>query len=93
MRRIETGPEMSFLAATAEKAISDKVRDDRGNGLTTVSEMKTYLREILRVDMSALADLDSAMIEGFAERYRSRKVRLLAAVIHDIRNNGGLSNE
>ena len=85
MNRIETGPEMSFLVATAEKALSDKIRDDRGNGLKTVREMKTYLRESLRVDMSALAELNPAKISEFADRYRSRKLRLLAAVVRNIR--------
>ena len=93
MNRIETGPEMSFLVATAEKALSDKIRDDRGNGLKTVREMKTYLRESLRVDMSALAELNPAKISEFADRYRSRKLRLLAAVVRNIRENGDRLNE
>ncbi len=93
MTRIETGPEMAFLMATAEKALSDKVREDRGNGITTVSGMKAYLRDSLRVDMPALAELNPARIMLFADRYRSRKINLLASVIRNIRGKEGRVHE
>jgi len=81
MTRVEIGRDKSFLIATAAKALADKVRNDRGTGIKTEADMQTYLYDSLRLDPKALSKLDATEISLFARRYRSRKVRLLAAVV------------
>jgi hypothetical protein len=94
MARVEVSPDKSYLMATPEKALADKVRSDRGNGIKTAADMRTYLLDSLRVDPEALADLNADEIDLFARRYRSRKVRHLASVVRRMgRQTGGLSNE
>lgn len=94
MARVEAGPDKSFLIATAEKALADKVRDDRGNGIKTAAEMRTYLLDSLRVDSETLAKLNADEIDLFARRYRSRKLRLLASVVRRMgTQTGGLNGE
>jgi hypothetical protein len=48
--------------------------------------MKVYLVESLRVDPSALARLNPADLRRFADRYRSRKVRLAADAVERLQS-------
>jgi len=73
--------ETSFLIATPEKALADKVRDDRGTGVQSRSKMMTYLLEDLRVDETALRDLDAEQLGRIGQCYHSRKIRLLSEVV------------
>jgi hypothetical protein len=75
----------SFLIATPEKALSDKIFNDRGTGILTQNEMRTYLLDSLRVDPERLAKLNSDMIATFADRYGSRKIRLLSELPRRLR--------
>jgi len=75
--QIEIEGSRSFLIATPEKALSDKIYDDRGTGILTQKEMKGYLLDNLRIDPERLAKLNKDMIAMFADRYGSRKIRLL----------------
>ena len=77
MDRVELDDGRSFLIATPEKALADKIRDDRGNGLQTRGRLIDYLENDLRVDPAALAKLDRAHFGEIARRYRSRKLQLL----------------
>ena len=81
MTRETVDKETSFLIATPEKALADKVRDDRGTGVQSRSQMMTYLLEDLRVDETALRDLDAEQLGRIGQRYHSRKIRLLAEVV------------
>jgi predicted transcriptional regulator of viral defense system len=69
-----------FLIATPEKALADKIHDDRGTGVRTQEEMKDYLLKNLRVDAESLAKLDAEVFALIADRYRSKKIRLLSDV-------------
>jgi predicted transcriptional regulator of viral defense system len=71
----------SFLIATKEKALADKIHDDRGTAIRTQEEMRTYLLDSLRIDDEELAILDPEKISLIAERYKSRKIRLLSGLI------------
>jgi len=87
MDRVELDDGRSFLIATPEKALADKIRDDRGNGLQNRGQLLGYLESNLRVDLSALANLDSGKLEAIANGYRSRKIRLLSDLVRYLRRN------
>ncbi len=88
MDSVEIGGGRSFLIAVPEKALADKVREDRGTAIRTQKELQRYLLEDLRVDPSALRGLDPGRLENIAKRYGSRKVRLLSALVHRFRTQG-----
>jgi len=77
----------SFLLAVAEKALADRVRDDRGSGITNVTSMERYLLDDLRIYPAGLAALDAACLEAIAAAYGSRKVRLLAAATRSLKRD------
>lgn len=83
--RVETDGGVPALIATAEKALADKIHDDRGVGVRSLRQMRSYLLDDLRIDEEALADLDPDEIAKIGELYRSRKVRLLASAIREKR--------
>ncbi len=86
MDMIEIEGERSFLIATPGKALADKIRDDRGTGVKTQRELQTYLVENLRVDQEALLVLNPERLDEYAERYHSRKVKLLADLVRRLRS-------
>ena len=87
MNQVDLKDGRSFLIATPEKALADKIRDDRGNGLQTRNQLLDYLQNNLRVDMSILSSLDSEQIGSIANRYRSRKIRLLGDLVRHLKRN------
>jgi hypothetical protein len=68
----------AFLIALPEKALADKVRDDRGTGIRSLRGMETYVLDNLRVDPDSLRSLSPDLLAEFAEGYGSRKLRLLS---------------
>ncbi len=74
----------SFLIAIPEKALCDKVDQDRGTAVRTQKEMRSYLKDNLRVDPESLRNLNADVILEIAERYRSRKIILLGGVIRHL---------
>jgi predicted transcriptional regulator of viral defense system len=93
MDRVELDDGRSFLIATPEKALADKIRDDRGNGLQTQGRLMDYLENDLRVDPAALAKLDRAQLGAIASRYRSRKLKLLSELLKRLeRSSDGLDH-
>ena len=82
----------SFLIATPEKAIADKIWNSRGTGMTTQREMEVYLLDNLRIDREALSPLNSDFIDRIADAYRSRKIRLLSGVIRRLKRGGRGNN-
>jgi len=81
MDRVELDDGRSFLIATPEKALADKIRDDRGNGLQTQGQLMEYLENNLRVDPTALAKLNGEQLGAIARRYGSRKLQLLSNLL------------
>lgn len=71
----------SFLIATAEKALCDKLYDAKGLGIRTASVLKEYLFTSLRIDEDDLQRLDVPLLERIAEDYRSAKMRLLSTLV------------
>jgi predicted transcriptional regulator of viral defense system len=70
------------LIATAEKALCDKIKSDRGIGRLSQAKLETYLAYDLRIDMDLLFSLDTALIEVVATAYKSSNLLNLAKLIN-----------
>jgi predicted transcriptional regulator of viral defense system len=82
---LERSGDSSFLMATAEKALADKVWTDAGCPGRSVSGMKTYLMEDLRIDEEALSALERDRFEEIASAYRSAKIDRLIRCLEGFR--------
>jgi len=82
--QVEVESGRSFLIATPEKALADKIQAERGMAIRSQAEMRIYLLESLRIDPEALGRLNAETISLMAERYRSRKLRLLSGLIRKL---------
>jgi predicted transcriptional regulator of viral defense system len=91
MTRVARDDKTAFLIATPEKALADKLRDDRGGSIQSRSQMITYLSDNLRIDDSTLWKLDCDLLFEIGRRYHSRKIRVLADVVRH--QKGSLKNE
>ena len=87
MDRVELDDGRSFLIATPEKALADKIRDDRGAGLQTQGQLLDYLENNLRVDLTALTNLNSEHLDTIARRYGSRKLKLLSNLLQRLKRS------
>ena len=65
--------------ATAEKALCDKIKYDRGIGTLTQASMIEYLKYDLRIDISI--PLNYELIEIIATVYKSRNLKTLATIV------------
>ena len=74
----------AFLLATPEKALADRVKDDRGSSLTSVADMERYLLSHLRIYPAGVGSLDPGRLDAIATAYGSRKVRLVAAFVRSL---------
>lgn len=92
MDRIEIGDGRAFLMATPEKALADKIYEDRGTGLRTQKELDDYLERSLRIDPAALREMNPDLLEKIADRYRSHKVRALARMAKRLSRGLGKKN-
>ena len=70
-----------FLAASPERALADKIRDDAGNIFNNQKEAERYLFEDLRLDEEGFFSMDAAILGQCARLARSRKIRFCAAVL------------
>ncbi len=84
MDRVDIERGRSFLMATPEKALADKLWDDRGTGIRTQKEMRTYLLDHLRIDPEGLGKLDPDRLAAVALRYHSRKIQRLAEMVRHL---------
>jgi len=78
----------SFLMAVPEKALADKIQDDRGTGIRSQEDMQRYLTQNLRIDAESLEKLRIETLSILAKRYRSRKLRLLNRVVARLQKEG-----
>lgn len=77
---------VSFLMASPEKALIDKVQKDRRLGSLPVSDYKTYLLEDLRIDSHKLTELDIPSLKVISSRYNSMKIDNLVCSIENLRS-------
>ncbi len=78
-----------FLMAVPEKALADKIQDDRGTGIRSQEEMRKYLTQNLRIDTESLEKLKANTLAVLAEQYGSRKLQLLHKVVARLQKSGG----
>ena len=80
MTRIEwsTG---SFLAASPERALADKIRDDQFNILRSLADAKRYLFEDLRIDEEIFMNMDAGLLKELAIAAQSKKIRICADLL------------
>jgi hypothetical protein len=71
----------SLLIALPGKALADKIQDDRGAGIRSQDDMRRYLMQDLRIDAESLEKLRTETLSVLAERYGSRKLRLLNTMV------------
>ncbi len=88
VERVKIGQGRHYLRALPEKALADKLYADKVPS-PTQKAIRTYLIDDLRVDQVALRALDPDLLADYAERYRSRKIRLLAAVVGRMKRTAG----
>ncbi len=80
MDRVVQG-DVAFLIAVPERALADKLRDDRGTPLRKQNDVAAYLFENLRIDQTAFAQLDHLFLEKLAVAAGSRKIMLCAHLL------------
>ena len=88
MDLVELDDGRSFLIATPEKALADRMVAERGAAITTMRELSSYLLTDLRIDKPALAALQPERLFEMSRRYRSRRVRLLADLVIGLGKGG-----
>ncbi|MDI7260102.1 MAG: hypothetical protein QME90_09295 [Thermodesulfobacteriota bacterium] len=79
---IQIGERRSFLMATPEKALADKVCHNRGSDIQKPEEYEAYLLEHLRIDPGGLRRLNLKRLKEIAQHWRSRKIELLTTFLH-----------
>ena len=77
MQRVETDG-VAFLIASRERALADKLRDDRGHPLRSRDDMTDYLLHDLRIELEDLVSFDADALEKLATFEHSAKIALLA---------------
>lgn len=87
--RVELEDGRAFLIAAPEKALADKLREGRGLGLRTQKECLSWLLEDLRIEETALRDLDARLLDELAQLYRSQRVALLASLVRRLARRKG----
>jgi predicted transcriptional regulator of viral defense system len=88
--RVELEDGRGYLIATPEKALADVLVADRGAGIVSQKELYTHLMEDMRVDPNGLIELDPTVLAEIARRYRSRRVKLLADLLSNLKQRRGV---
>jgi len=84
MDRVEGG-DVAFLIAVPERALADKIRDDRGHALRNESDVARYLFDDLRIDREAFARLDSGFLATIAAAAGSRKIAICVHLLRRVK--------
>ena len=83
MDRVEEG-DLAYLIAVPERALADKILDDRGHRLRSGIDAERYLTEDLRIDREDLAKLDPGLLDRLSVVAHSRKLSVCAAFLRKI---------
>ncbi len=84
MTRVEQGS-IAFLMACPERALADKLRDDRRGAIRSQIQMARYLFEDLRVERSEFAKMDPIILKAIGESSHSKKILEAAKLIRAIK--------
>jgi len=79
IRNVTTGDGRSFLIASPEKALADRIYFERG--LDSKDEVRDYLLDSIRVDSEALDRLDCRKLSDIASLYKKRKLHMLSEIV------------
>jgi predicted transcriptional regulator of viral defense system len=79
---IQISKRRSFLMATPEKALADKVCRNQGSNIQRVEELEFYLFEHLRIDPGELNRLRPRYLKEISQHCRYWKIELLATFLH-----------
>jgi predicted transcriptional regulator of viral defense system len=74
---LETAGNTSFLVASPEKALADKVWTDKRFSGLRLSDYDAYLSDDLRIDREALSKFDYSRLQVIATAYDSAKINKL----------------
>ena len=85
MDRVEEG-DVAFLIAVPERALADKVRDDRRHRIRTQTDAARYLFDDLRIDREEFAQMSPSILEQLAEAARSRKIAICARLLRKLKD-------
>lgn len=86
LQRIAQG-DTHFLMAVPERALADRLREDRRGAIRSRREMERYLLEDLRMDEEGLKAMDAGLMAELGLALHSRKVRLCAEFLADWRGS------
>jgi predicted transcriptional regulator of viral defense system len=78
MDRVSIDQQISFMIALPEKALIDKVQNDRGGVFKKPEDIRRYLEEDLRLTIMDLKDLRAERLVEYATAYGSQKTLLVA---------------
>lgn len=81
---MESSGSISFLVASPEKALIDKVWSDTRATRSTSTRWLLYLEEDLRLDMDKLSDFSPGVLRGIADAYSSEKISSFTAFLTDL---------
>jgi hypothetical protein len=89
MDLVDSGEGRTFLMATPEKALADKLVEERGAAPASQDDLLEHLTENLRIEAGQLKGLDAMRIAEIAPALRSRKVRMLAELVAWLKGGKG----
>jgi len=78
VQRLELEGGGGFLMATPEKALAEKVRAERGAGLTTQHDLEIFLFDNLRINPEALRSMAIEQLRDIGQRYHSQRIQVLS---------------
>jgi predicted transcriptional regulator of viral defense system len=82
---LETAGKTSFLVASPEKALADKVWTDKRFSGLRLSDYDAYLSDDLRIDREALSRFDCFRLQVIATAYHSAKISNLVRYLKRIK--------
>lgn len=82
---VEEG-DVAFLIATPERALADKIRDDRGHPLRSQADVARYLFDDLRIDREEFEQMAPDLLVKLAEAARSRRIAICADLLRKLKD-------
>jgi hypothetical protein len=84
MDRVEE-KDVAFLIAVPERALADKIRDDRGHPLRSQRDVARYLFDDLRIDREDLVHLSPDLLDKLAVASRSGRIAACAKFLRKLK--------
>lgn len=78
---IGPGENRSFLMATREKALADKIYQNEGSEIRNIRDIETYLTRYLRIDPASLSQLSYPRMAEIVKHSRLKRLSILSEFI------------